>query len=198
MRAERRMFKNFRTQLIPLAESPIVSNIRSTGAKLSRHKCSKIQATIMASACKSLAQEQPSQQQQPLQLLCSPDTIPDAFATVVNDFAGTGSPPASLYESQLAPLDSVDNEEHNYVSSSLIYSSDPLLDNLTVACSPPGISCSPQLGPSDSVSNRTYSPNPSSGNSPHFTVSGWETGASRGLTVVSEPYWLARSDLISD
>ena len=60
----------------------------------------------------------------------------------------------------------------------------------------PDRSYSPQLGPSDSVSNRGDSPVLST---PYFTTIHHSEGSptSRDLSVVSEPYWSARSDLAS-
>ena len=191
MRTERRSFKNFRTQVTPLVKTPIVSNVRNLEASTHRHRFASNQAIPKISLGKQHAREQPSQQQQqPLQILHSPDAI-------LNSFDGARPPSANFHSQQHVPLHSVDDRRLTSITSSWVYSFDSSMDSSTGACSPPRNSCSPQLGPSDSMSNRTYSPRPSSQYSTPFTISNTPTGPSTFPSVVSEPYWLAMSDLTS-
>lgn len=143
MRVEGKMFKNFRMQMTPLAQSPMVSNIRRTGAKFDCHKLTRGQTRTSDSSRKLAAWEEHFQQHR---LSYSPDVITKGSAE---------------------------------------------------AFSPAGSPHSPQLAPNDSVSNRG-SPAPSSQCSVPFVIDcGKSTPASGDPTLVSEPYWLAFSDLAS-
>lgn len=138
MKTEGNMFKNFRTQLSTLAQSPIVSNVRSTGRRLKRHKSTTFQATRKASTRQQPAPQQDSAKQYTSN---SPGTIP-------NWLEGTSSLHCRPY--LLASSDQAKNKEHD-PASSFQYSASNKKDP-------------------------TFSPAP---------------------TVVSEPSWLAMSDLES-
>ena len=71
MRIQGRMFKNFRTQLTPLAQSPPVSNIRSPGVRLRPRNPPRNEAIRKAPTMERLARQQPSQKQQ---ISCAPDS----------------------------------------------------------------------------------------------------------------------------
>lgn len=108
MRTEGRLFKNFRTQLTPLAESPLVSNVRRIGASINPHKSASGLDMRKVSSGKQPAQKRLSQQQRLF------------LERITHELSATGSPLASLYEPQLTPNEGVNNK--NYILASSVIS----------------------------------------------------------------------------
>lgn len=192
------MFKNFRTQLTPLAQSPTVSNIRGTGARISRHEPRSIQATTKSSTIERHAWEQHSHQQQLLQISYSTDTIPNAFATGCDDFAETWSLVANWRLSHFAPSERLNNEEYNLASSTLFNPPDTILDNFDGTCPQPASLRSPQTAPNYLLNTVEHISASSSPYPARIAINdGVSTPSSQTPSVISEPYWLATSDVAS-
>ncbi len=150
-----------------LAQSPMVSNVRRTGAKFDCHKLTRGQTRTSDSSRKLAAWEEHFQQHR---LSYSPDVITKGSAEA---FSPAGSP----HSPQLAPNDSVSNRGSPAPSSQ---------------CSAPIA-----IDRGKSTPTSRY-PAPSSQRSVPFVIDcGKSTPASGDPTLVSEPYWLAFSDLAS-
>ena len=191
MRMERRTFKNFRTQMTPLAESPVVSNVRSARTKLSQQKFSKHQATTVASTCKPPDGEQPSQQQQSLQALgLMANTSNAFFDTIPDNFPRTGLSPSTLHEPQFAPSKSVGAKSSPWHG--------PVLDSSAEALLPPASAWSLQPVPDDWAKNAERDPHSWFDCSADNAIDDGESlRISRGPSAISEPYWMAVSDAAS-
>ena len=183
------MFKNFRTQMIPLARSPIVSNIRTTAGRLNLQKPRWNQTTRKASSRICPARQQPSQKQH----------TPSPPGTLADTFAGPSLPSESFCSPQLAPSDSVKKGEYDpTLFLEAAYTS--RLDNGESPSTP----TAPIVASELYWQQHYWRPRPDLESVPALSIEvphtsqlngGESPSTSPAPSAASEPHWRARSDL---